>query len=133
MARLPASPSSAAVKGTSTTRTSRTDSAIGAGLFERLDQGPIWDALLAEEPPPFQWIAGEGLDALGEAIGRFVDLRSPFTLGHSNSVARLAEGGARTLGLSEPDATSIDDDLARLGYDGLNAETPTCNAGVTDG
>ena len=86
--------------------------AIGAGLFERLDQRPIWDALLAEEPPPFRWIAGEGLDALGEAIGRFVDLRSPFTLGHSTSVARLAEGGARTLGLSEPDATSI----RRAGY-----------------
>jgi HD-GYP domain-containing protein (c-di-GMP phosphodiesterase class II) len=85
---------------------------IGAGLFERLDRAPTWDALLIEEPPPIRWIAGEELDSLGEAIGRFVDLRSPFTLGHSTGVARLAESGARTLGLSENDATSI----RRAGY-----------------
>jgi HD-GYP domain-containing protein (c-di-GMP phosphodiesterase class II) len=85
---------------------------IGADLFERLDRGPIWDGLLVEEPPPIRWIAGEELDSLGEAIGRFVDLRSPFTLGHSTGVARLAESGARTLGLPEPDATSI----RRAGY-----------------
>ena len=49
--------------------------------------GDSWAAALHEAPDRGQRIDGAELDALLEALGDFVDLKCPFTLGHSRAVA----------------------------------------------
>src|SRR5206468_2289963 len=44
--------------------------------------------------------------ALG-AMAEFVDLKSPFTVGHSPAVARLAASAGERAGLSEPDVETL--------------------------
>ena len=61
------------------------------GDAERMLAGPTvgdsWAAALHEAPDRGQRIDGAELDALLEALGDFVDLKCPFTLGHSRAVA----------------------------------------------
>lgn len=80
---------------------------IAPSLFRRLESEPTWDATLSAEPTPIRWLAHEEVDAVAETIANFVDLRSPFTLGHSPGVARLAEETAREMGLSEGEAVTV--------------------------
>ena len=54
----------------------------------------------------------EELDALLVALGDFVDLKCPFTLGHSRAVAELAAEPATTAGL-DADAVAL---IRRAGY-----------------
>jgi HD-GYP domain-containing protein (c-di-GMP phosphodiesterase class II) len=89
-------------------------------LFRRLDSEQPWDAVLSAEPAPFRWLSHEEIDAFGRTIANFVDLRSPFTLGHSTGVAQLAEQTAREMGLSNGEAVAVRragflHDLGRIG------------------
>ena len=60
-----------------------------------------WDAVIEAEPALAIVLAGERFDAALLAIANFVDLKSPYFLGHARAVADLAaEAGAR-LGLSD--------------------------------
>ena len=62
----------------------------------RPDDDP-WDRALSRSPPtPRPALDDARLDALLTAIGDFVDLKCPFTLGHSRDVAALAASGRRT-------------------------------------
>ncbi|HEX5913342.1 MAG TPA: hypothetical protein VFY54_09470, partial [Rubrobacter sp.] len=63
---------------------------IAQGLFRELEGAPTWDSALRSEPAPLRWLSDEEVDVIVEAIANFVDLRSPFTVGHSPGVARLA-------------------------------------------
>ena len=55
---------------------------------------------------------GAALDSLLEALGDFVDLKCPFTLGHSRAVAELAGDAAAVAGLTPTDVTLV----RRAGY-----------------
>jgi HD-GYP domain-containing protein (c-di-GMP phosphodiesterase class II) len=66
-----------------------------------------WDRALSISPDSETPLDEPRLDTLLTAIGDFVDLKCPFTLGHSRNVAALAEAGAVHLGLSEGDATAV--------------------------
>jgi len=57
----------------------------------------VWDEFLAAEPDPHRQFSAGGLEATAEAFAAYVDLKSPFTLGHSTGVARLAEAAAVAL------------------------------------
>src|SRR5690606_26244168 len=46
-------------------------------------------------------------DAIARAFGDMVDVKSPFTHGHSSGVANLAEAAGRLMGLSEPALVDI--------------------------
>ena len=81
--------------------------AIGDRLLGQLDAEPIWDALLEAEPAPVLQVSGDDLDRLAQAIGNFIDLRTPFTFGHSVEVARLAELAGRELGLTDVECRVI--------------------------
>lgn len=81
--------------------------AIARPLFRTLESEPTWDAALHAEPTPLRWLSQEDVDAVVEAIATFVDLRSPFTLGHSAGVARLAEETAREMGLADGEAMTV--------------------------
>jgi len=50
--------------------------------------------------------AGEFDDALA-AVANFVDLKSPFTLGHAVAVSDLADGAGRLLGLSSEEVVAL--------------------------
>ncbi len=66
-----------------------------------------WDAFLDAEPGPPLVAPPERIDAVCRAFGRFVDVRSPFTLGHADAVAALAARVAAALGVEAAAATAI--------------------------
>src|SRR5262249_57354403 len=63
-------------------------------LLAGLDAATNWDAVLAAEPSLQSVISDAQFEGVLEAIADFVDLRSPFTIGHSRGVADLAAGAA---------------------------------------
>jgi HD-GYP domain-containing protein (c-di-GMP phosphodiesterase class II)/DNA-binding CsgD family transcriptional regulator len=60
----------------------------------------VWDAALAAEPTPRRYLPADHLDELTTALADFVDLKSPWMLGHSSRVAELAAGAAGSMGMS---------------------------------
>ena len=68
-------------------------------IFGGLDAGPAWQTVIAAEPALAVHLSEEQLDSALAAIANFVDLKSPFTLGHSVAVAELAGEAGRRLGL----------------------------------
>jgi len=94
--------------------------AEGAVLFEDLDLATSWQAVIDAEPGLTEPLADAALEAALEAIADFVDIKSPFTLGHSRGVADLAACAAGTMGLGEATEKHIRragllHDLGRLG------------------
>ena len=63
-------------------------------LLAGLDNDDMLEAVLAAEPPPHPRRPASELEALARAIADFADLKSPWTLGHSPSVAELAASAA---------------------------------------
>ena len=61
-----------------------------------VDDATTWDAVVASEPDLDVVLPGAELDAALRAVANFVDVKSPYTLGHSAAVAELAEAAART-------------------------------------
>jgi HD-GYP domain-containing protein (c-di-GMP phosphodiesterase class II) len=89
-------------------------------LFSDLDLTKSWDAVIAAEPSLEVELTEAEFGSALEAVADFTDLKSPYTLGHSRSVADLAEIGARSLGLPDGDAivarrAGLVHDLGRLG------------------
>ncbi|WP_395310841.1 HD domain-containing phosphohydrolase [Mycobacterium sp. AMU20-3851] len=82
--------------------------------------GDVWAAALHEAPDRHVPLDDQGLDTLLVALGDFVDLKCPFTLGHSRAVAQLAGDAAVTAGL-DADAVALTrraghvHDLGRIG------------------
>lgn len=76
-------------------------------LFAGLGDEPSWDVVLALEPTPRLRLSEDQFDAACQAIADFADIKSPYTLEHSNGVALLAAGAARRCGLPESDVVMI--------------------------
>ena len=72
-------------------------------VFQGLDELDSWDAVIDGEPALARLLTQVECDEALAAIGRYVDLKSPFTAGHSAAVARLAEDTAAGLGLPDTD------------------------------
>jgi putative nucleotidyltransferase with HDIG domain len=73
--------------------------AIGPRVLERLDMEDPWAAVHAAEPEPRRTIPSGRLEAVAEAFADMVDLKTPFTLGHSSGVAEVAAAAAERLGV----------------------------------
>lgn len=71
-----------------------------ASILEWADVKSPWDEAMGREPEPRPWIPEGRIDAVLSVFADFVDLKSPFTAGHSREVAALAReaGGDRALG-----------------------------------
>jgi HD-GYP domain-containing protein (c-di-GMP phosphodiesterase class II) len=69
-------------------------------IFAGLDAVPPWQAVIASEPSLAVELSPGELDRALTAIANFVDLKSPFMLGHSVAVAELAGEAGRRLGLA---------------------------------
>jgi HD-GYP domain-containing protein (c-di-GMP phosphodiesterase class II) len=72
-----------------------------------LDGDESWDAVLDAEPSLSRPLTPTELDEALAAISRYVDLKSPYTLGHSTAVADLASAAAAALGASPEDTTLV--------------------------
>jgi HD-GYP domain-containing protein (c-di-GMP phosphodiesterase class II) len=89
-------------------------------ILSGLDTVGTWDAVIEAEPALAVVLSGERFDAALLAIANFVDLKSPYFLGHARAVSDLAaEAGAR-LGMGEGDVRTLRraglvHDLGRLG------------------
>jgi HD-GYP domain-containing protein (c-di-GMP phosphodiesterase class II) len=89
-------------------------------LLLGLDSVGTWDAVIDAEPALAVVLSGERFDAALEAVANFVDLKSPYTLGHARAVADLAAEAGGQLGLSHADVrllrrAGLVHDLGRLG------------------
>jgi HD-GYP domain-containing protein (c-di-GMP phosphodiesterase class II) len=72
---------------------------VAAEMFARLEKADPWDAALACEPEPRRVLSGAALDEALEVAADFIDLKSPFTAGHSRQVAALAADACQLAGL----------------------------------
>jgi len=89
-------------------------------LLSDLDATGNWDTVIAAEPHLEMLVSEDRFDPVLEAIGDFVDLKSPFTIGHSRAVADLAAEAGRIFGLSDAEALTVRragllHDIGRLG------------------
>ena len=71
------------------------------------DPDDPWTEVLATEPGGSPVLGPEGVDAVLMAIADFTDLKSPYTAGHSRSVAELAGEAALRCGLPRTDAVTV--------------------------
>ena len=89
-------------------------------IFDGLDEMPTWDAVIESEPALRIRLNGDEFDRALVAIADFVDLKSPYTLGHARAVADLAAETGAQLGLAPGDLQTLRraglvHDLGRLG------------------
>ena len=92
-------------------------------LAEPSDAGAgadAWREALEQAPDADVRLDSDGLDRLVCAIGDFVDLKCPFSLGHSRGAAAIAALAGESLGLSAPEIRTLRraghlHDLGRLG------------------
>lgn len=89
----------------------------------------VWTAALREAPDSDRVLSEPELDDLLTAMGDFVDLKCPFTIGHSRGVAALAADAARGYGLPESDVAlvrraALVHDLGRMGVPNSVWEKP---------
>jgi HD-GYP domain-containing protein (c-di-GMP phosphodiesterase class II) len=70
-----------------------------AELLDEVATTTSWATVVDAEPALTRTLSAEELDAVLEAIADYVDLKSPFTIGHSRAVADLAAEAGRAYGL----------------------------------
>jgi len=64
-------------------------------------------AVIEAEPEPCRRVSEPRLDEVARAFADMIDLKSPFTHGHSAAVAKLAEAAAANLGLAQNEVVSV--------------------------
>ncbi len=90
------------------------------GILGGVDSAHTWSAVIDAEPALRVKLSGDSFDRALLAVADFVDLKSPYTLGHARAVADLAGAAAGQLELPQ-DATrllrraALVHDLGRLG------------------
>ena len=94
--------------------------ADGDAILSDIDAVGTWDAVIAAEPALAIVVSGERFDAALLAVASFVDLKSPYFLGHARGVAELAGAAGGRIGLPESEhrtlrRAALVHDLGRLG------------------
>ena len=87
------------------------------GILGGLDSAHTWSAVIDAEPALRVTVTGGSFDRALRAVADFVDLKSPYTLGHARAVAELAATSAEQLG-EDPELlrrAGLVHDLGRLG------------------
>jgi DNA-binding CsgD family transcriptional regulator len=73
----------------------------GELILAGVDSATAWDDVIDAEPALAITLAEAEFDPALASIANFVDLKSPYFLGHALAVAELAEAAAKALGLDE--------------------------------
>jgi len=76
-------------------------------LLADLDSVGTWNAVIDAEPALAVVLSGDAFDAALRAVANFVDLKSPYFLGHATAVAELAAAAGIKLGLSENEVRTL--------------------------
>ena len=76
-------------------------------LLRAIDLRTGWQSVLTLEPEPFGRLEAGAIDEMLLALADFIDIKSPFTSGHSRAVAELAAEAARRSHLPESDARTL--------------------------
>jgi HD-GYP domain-containing protein (c-di-GMP phosphodiesterase class II) len=79
----------------------------GGEWFERLRTIEPWDAVLALEPEPRRLLDEATVDDALAVAADFIDLKSPYMVGHSRRCAALAADAARVLGFADEEITRL--------------------------
>ena len=74
---------------------------VGPDALRWTAAADVWAEVAAVEPEPRRRVPAAHLDAVAAAFADMVDLKTPFTLGHSPGVAQLATDAGARLGLGE--------------------------------
>jgi HD-GYP domain-containing protein (c-di-GMP phosphodiesterase class II) len=69
-------------------------------IFAKLDEIVVWDVVIASEPALGCSLEGQALENALVAIADFVDLKSPYYLGHARGVADLAAEAALRMNMT---------------------------------
>ncbi|MBM3926208.1 MAG: HD domain-containing protein [SAR202 cluster bacterium] len=96
-------------------------------LFSNLRQGSVWDKVMEAEPNSHRLVPADQLGQLARILGDYSDLKTPFMLGHSRGVARLAVEAGTLLGLPQKSVARVE--LAALLHDLGRVSVPN---GITD-
>jgi DNA-binding CsgD family transcriptional regulator len=89
-------------------------------VFGHLDDVGSWDTVIDEEPSLAITLTSTQCDDALLAISTYVDLKSPFTVGHSLAVAELAAAAAKQVGMTDHEVMTLHraglvHDFGRLG------------------
>jgi len=76
-------------------------------LLAPVEADGVWDAAMEAEPHPRRRVPQESLDDLTDAFADFVDLKSPWMLGHSSRVGDLAAAAATAMSLPAGDVDQL--------------------------
>jgi len=76
-------------------------------IFDGLSNVGTWQTVIAAEPALTMVLSGHAVDRALQAIAEFVDLKSPYMLGHSTAVAELAVGAGDSLNLGDQELTTL--------------------------
>ncbi|MFO1143413.1 MAG: HD domain-containing phosphohydrolase [Amaricoccus sp.] len=78
-----------------------------ARFLAGIDGSADRDSILALEPAPHVWLDAAACEEACLAIADMIDMRTPFTFGHSRAVARLAAAAGAVMGLPEDEIRAI--------------------------
>jgi HD-GYP domain-containing protein (c-di-GMP phosphodiesterase class II) len=81
--------------------------AHATALMQGLDDEPSWEQVLGYEPGERLVLNESQFDTACQALADFADIKSPYTLGHSPGVAKLAASAARIAGLGEAEVLAL--------------------------
>jgi len=89
-------------------------------LLEEIATTTSWESVVSAEPGLARVLTAAELDDALEALADYVDLKSPFTIGHSRAVADLVAEAGRTCGLAAAETVvlrraALVHDIGRLG------------------
>jgi HD-GYP domain-containing protein (c-di-GMP phosphodiesterase class II) len=76
-------------------------------IFDGLDDVGTWDAVIDAEPALARVLSGDRFDQALEAIACFIDVKSPYTLGHARGVADLAGTAGEQLALGDSEVRAL--------------------------
>ena len=93
----------------------RAFASVGPELLATLASPSVREAFLATEPGPRATVEGGELLRACFAFATYADMKSPYTLGHSPSVAALSATAAGLLGMGESEQAQIE--IAALLHD----------------
>jgi HD-GYP domain-containing protein (c-di-GMP phosphodiesterase class II) len=76
-------------------------------LLAEIGSAQTWEEVIDAEPALAVTLSGERFDGALTAVANFVDLKSPYFLGHARAVADLSDVAARELGFPQEEANTI--------------------------
>ena len=76
-------------------------------ILAGLDEVGTWDAVIDIEPSLAIYLNGDEFDSALEAVANFIDLKSPYFLGHARGLAELAATAANELGMPPEEVRTL--------------------------